>query len=53
MATSIAKAKVSTAKAKYTYAGKALKPKVTVKVGGKTTTYYSDWSKAKAVKTRK
>ena len=43
-ATSIAKAKVSTAKAKYTYTGKALKPKVTVKVAGKTLKANTDYT---------
>ena len=43
-ATSIAKAKVSTAKSKYTYTGKALKPKVTVKVAGKTLKANTDYT---------
>ncbi len=45
-AASIAKAKVSTAKAKYTYTGKAIKPKVTVKLGAKTLKAGTDYTVA-------
>lgn len=43
-ATSIAKAKVATAKSSYTYSGKALKPKVTVKLGSKTLKAGTDYT---------
>lgn len=43
-ATSIAKAKVATAKSSYTYSGKALKPKVTVRLGGKTLKAGTDYT---------
>lgn len=41
---SLSKAKVSTSKSSYTYTGKALKPKVTVKVGSKTLKSGTDYT---------
>lgn len=42
--TSLAKAKVSTAKTSYTWTGKAVKPKVTVKLGSKTLKAGTDYT---------